>query len=135
MNELSNKKWGCDENAQNPEKRTLNKRAPCCRITMTGGSVMGKKHYSKEFKEMVIARYGTGESIWSLHREFGVSRHGIQRWCGLDKVANMQREAPKRRGRTQKDGLKTDKEKDNEIKRLKMENDLLRDFLHLAGRK
>ena len=42
---------------------------------------------------------------------------------------------PRRRGRPPKGYIPTEKEKDNEIKRLKMENELLRDFLHLAGRK
>ena len=42
---------------------------------------------------------------------------------------------PRRRGRPRKNYEVTEQEKDNEIKRLKMENELLRDFLHLAGRK
>lgn len=42
---------------------------------------------------------------------------------------------PRRRGRPSKGYQPTEKEKDNEIKRLKMENELLRDFLRLAGRR
>lgn len=42
---------------------------------------------------------------------------------------------PRRRGRPPKGHQTTVKEKDNEIKQLKMENELLRDFLHLAGRR
>jgi hypothetical protein len=42
---------------------------------------------------------------------------------------------PRRRGRLPKGFLTTEQEKDNEIKRLKMENELLRDFLRIAGRK
>lgn len=42
---------------------------------------------------------------------------------------------PKRRGRPSKGYLPTDQEKDNEIKRLKMENELLRSFLQIAGRR
>lgn len=43
-------------------------------------------------------------------------------------------ELPRRRGRPPKNHKLTVGEKDNEIKRLKMENQLLRDFLRAAGR-
>lgn len=42
---------------------------------------------------------------------------------------------PHRRGRLPKGYVPTEIDKDNEIKRLKMENELLRDFLRVAGRK
>ena len=42
---------------------------------------------------------------------------------------------PRRKGRLPKEYIPTEQEKDNEIKRLKMENELLRDFLRIAGRK
>ena len=42
---------------------------------------------------------------------------------------------PKSKGRPRKRPLTLDEEKDREISRLRMENELLRDFLHLAGRK
>lgn len=42
---------------------------------------------------------------------------------------------PKPKGRPRKRPLTLDEEKDKEIARLRMENELLRDFLHLAGRK
>ncbi|MCL2108520.1 MAG: imidazolonepropionase [Oscillospiraceae bacterium] len=42
---------------------------------------------------------------------------------------------PKRRGRPPKDYKPSEADKDNEIKRLKMENELLRDFLRLAERR
>jgi len=41
---------------------------------------------------------------------------------------------PRRRGRPPKGHQATVEEKDNEIKQLRMENELLRDLLHLAGR-
>jgi transposase len=96
---------------------------------------MGQKHYAVELKAEVVAKYQSGESVWALHKEYGVSRHGIQRWCGLDKVANMQKAAPRRRGRPPKGNRVTEKDKDNEIKRLTMENELLRDFLRVCGRR
>ena len=39
------------------------------------------------------------------------------------------------RGGHRKKALSTEEEKDNEIQRLRMENELLRDFLRLAGRR
>lgn len=42
---------------------------------------------------------------------------------------------PRRRGRPPKGYQPTEQEKDNEIKRLRMENELLRDFLRITGRK
>lgn len=42
---------------------------------------------------------------------------------------------PRRQGRPPKGYQSTEQEKDNEIRRLKMENELLRDFLRIAGRK
>lgn len=42
---------------------------------------------------------------------------------------------PKLKGRPRKQPLTSEEEKDKEIARLRMENELLRDFLHLAGRK
>lgn len=42
---------------------------------------------------------------------------------------------PKRRGRLPKGYVPTEEEKDNEIKRLKMEIQLLRSFLQIAGRR
>lgn len=41
----------------------------------------------------------------------------------------------RRRGRPAKGYKLTENEKDNEIKRLKMENELLRDFLRASGRR
>ena len=42
---------------------------------------------------------------------------------------------PLRQGRPPKGYVQTEQDKDNIIKRLKMENELLRDFLRLAGRR
>jgi len=42
---------------------------------------------------------------------------------------------PRRRGRPPKGYTSTEADKDQEIKRLKMENELLRDFLRIAGKK
>jgi len=42
---------------------------------------------------------------------------------------------PKQRGRPRKDGQPPQQNPETELKRLRMENELLRDFLRLAGRR
>jgi len=91
-----------------------------------------------------------GEEIFKLKEE-GKTNREIGELYGLSKkqMTNLitrhnRREekkalgiVPRRSGRPPKNAEpsgKTDKEKDYEIKRLRMENKLLRDFLHLAGR-
>lgn len=69
---------------------------------------------------------------------FGVTKEQIK---GLIKRHNKNQRKieqgipPKRKGRPRIRPLTSDEEKDREIARLRMENELLRDFLHLAGRK
>lgn len=69
---------------------------------------------------------------------FGVTREQIR---GIIKRHNKNQRKieqgipAKRKGRPRVRPLTSDEEKDREIARLRMENELLRDFLHLAGRK
>ena len=69
---------------------------------------------------------------------FGVTKEQIR---GLIKRHNKKERKteqgipPKRKGRPRIRPLTSDEEKDREIAKLRMENELLRDFLHLAGRK
>ena len=69
--------------------------------------------------------YRRGESQCALSREYGISRYAIQSWLKEPVL-------PKVRGRKP---AKTLSEYKHENKRLKMENELLRDFLHSTGRK
>ena len=89
----------------------------------------GMKKYPESIKAEIIEKHKQGESVWELHRKDGVSRWAIQNWCGLTAKAQ---EISKQRGRKPAVTLAEYK---YENKRLKMENELLRDFLHLAGRK
>lgn len=82
-------------------------------------------------------------------REEGRTRQEIADMLGLEKVqiknwiSRYNREQarlaaglpPKRRGRSRKSGYTTIEECQYEIRRLKMENELLRDFLRFTGRK
>ena len=85
----------------------------------------GMKKYPIEVRENVVARIRAGESQQALSREYGISRWAIQ--CWLKEPA-----LPKMRGRKP---AKTLAEYKYENKRLKMENELLRDFLCSTGRK
>ena len=82
------------------------------------------KWYPAELRAEVIAKFHTGESQRSLSREYGISRRAIQDWL-------KDRPLPKQRGRKP---AKTLQEYKYENKRLKMENELLRDFLQSAER-
>ena len=83
------------------------------------------KKYSLGIREEVVSRIRAGESQRALCQEYGISWRAIQCW---------QKEAalPKTRGRK---SAKTLAEYKYENKQLKMENDLLWDFLRSTGRK
>lgn len=83
------------------------------------------KKYPIEVRENVVARIRAGESQQALSREYGISRWAIQ--CWLKESALL-----KTRGRKP---AKTLAEYKYENKRLKMENELLRDFLYSTERK
>ena len=85
----------------------------------------GMKRYAKEIREAVVARLQEGETQRVLSKEYGISRYAIQSWLKEPAL-------PKKRGRKP---AKTLAEYKNENKRLKMENDLLRDFLQSVERK
>lgn len=81
------------------------------------------KKYPKGIRKEVVARIGAGESQCALSREYGISRYTIQCWLKEPVL-------PKTRGRKP---AKTLTEYKAENKRLKMENELLRDFLRSTG--
>ena len=89
----------------------------------------GIKRYPESIKNEIRQKQEKGQSVKSLSREYGISRWAIQTWCGLSK--DHQR-VPKARGRKH---AKTLHEYKYENKRLKMENELLRDFLLHTERK
>jgi len=84
----------------------------------------GMKTYPIGIRETVVARIRAGESQRELSREYGISRYAIQSWLKEPVV-------PKKRGRKP---ARTLAEYKYENKRLKMENELLRDFLQSIER-
>ena len=95
------------------------------------GNRKGQKQYSESIKEQIRKEYNEGASQRSLNKKYGISRYTIQSWCGLRSEVNLRQVAPLKRGRP------TNKPEDLEkkVKRLEMENELLRNFLQELERK
>ena len=85
----------------------------------------GMKKYPIGIREEVVMRIYAGDSQCALSREYGISRYAIQSWLKEPTI-------PKQRGRKP---AKTLQEYKYENKRLKMEVELLRDFLQSVERK
>lgn len=89
----------------------------------------GTKHYPTEIRERIVKEHHNGKTQRQLSREYGISRYAIQCWIGARPEKDRE---PKQRGRKP---AKTLQEYKYENERLKMENELLRDFLSLTERK
>lgn len=85
----------------------------------------GMKKYPMGIRKEVVSRVRAGESQSALSREYAISRWAIQCWL-------KEAVPPKTRGRKP---AKTLAEYQYENKRLKMENELLRDFVRSTGRR
>lgn len=92
------------------------------------------KHYPESIKAQIIKKLGEGRPLNALSREYGISRWAIYSWTGQAKKVESQ-VPKKRRGRPRTAPITTQKELEQEYKRLKMEVDLLRSFLQGAGRR
>ena len=95
------------------------------------GNRKGRKHYPERIKQIIIAEQKEGRSVRSLSEKYGVSRYTIQSWCGLRPEVNRRRIAPLKRGRP----TNKPEELEKKVKRLEMENELLRNFLRELERK
>ena len=84
----------------------------------------GMKKYPIGIRETIVSRIHAGEGQRELSREYGISRYAIQSWLKEPML-------PKQRGRKP---AKTLQEYKYENKRLKMEVELLRDFLQSTER-
>ena len=95
------------------------------------GNRKGQKQYSESIKEQIRKEYNEGASQRSLNKKYGISRYTIQSWCGLRSEVNLRKIAPLKKGRP------TNRPEDLEkkVKRLEMENELLRNFLQELERK
>lgn len=91
----------------------------------------GMSQYSNEIKERIIAEQKSGVSVRALSKAYGISRYAIQSWCGLRKEVELRHAAPLPKGRPK---VKSETQ-EQIIRRLQMENELLRNFLSAVGRK
>ena len=91
----------------------------------------GMVHYSEEIKEKIRMEWKKGASIRGLSRKYGMSVYAISSWCGLRSEVNLRHSCPLPRGRKPKNRTCLEQE----MKRLRMENELLRDFLKEFGRR
>ena len=100
---------------------------------------------NKEYTHMqavepqILAMKEEGKTNREIAEYFGFRDKYVVKQC-ISRYHRKQKQQqagvlPRRRGRPPKGYQPTEQEKDNEIKRLKMENELLRDFLRTAGRK
>ena len=91
----------------------------------------GLKDYSSELKDKVVKEREAGASLRQIAKKYNVSVYSVGAWCGQVSRVNARMQAPLKRGRP------TNKPEDLEkkIKRLEMENELLRNFLRELERK
>ena len=87
--------------------------------------IKGMKKYPAEIRKTVVDRIRAGESQNKLSKEYGISRWAIQCWLKEPVLPRTRGSKPAR----------TLQEYKYENKRLKMENELLRDFLQFMERK
>ena len=100
-----------------------------------------KRSYThiKAVESDILAMKLSGKTNREIAEHYGFKdKYVVKRWFSRYNRRQGEMEAgieARRRGRPPKGYQPTEREKDNEIKRLKMENALLRDFLRLAGRR
>lgn len=90
----------------------------------------GMSRYGQEIKDKVVQEHSSGISVWQLSKQYGISRYAIQSWCGLRREVEIRHAAPLPKGRP----IAKSKTQEQTIKRLQMENELLRSFLSAVGR-
>lgn len=89
----------------------------------------------KAFEPKILAMRAAGKTRREIADELGLSKIQIKNWINRHNKETVREESgllPKGRGRKPAVTLQEYK---YENKRLKMENELLRDFLHVVGRK
>ena len=91
----------------------------------------GVKHYPESFKLQIKEEHDAGASMRNLKKKYGVSIYSIESWCGLRPEVNRRQIAPLKRGRPKNKPEDLEKK----VKRLEMENELLRNFLRELERK
>jgi transposase-like protein len=92
----------------------------------------GMKHYPESFKMQIKQEHDAGASLNSLCKKYGISFYSAASWCELRPEVNRRKMTPLKRGRPSKSNQE---DLTNRVKRLEMENELLRNFLRELERK
>jgi len=93
------------------------------------------KHYWKEILPKVLQLKESGYTHRMIGDELGYTLEQIEEL--VKRYHRQQRhpvQTPRKRGRPRKQPISTEKEYQQRIKQLEMENELLRSFLQVAGR-
>ena len=101
---------------------------------------MSKRKYThvKELESIIISLREAGLTRQEIADELGLTKVQIKSWINRYNRHNKmlkQGIAPKPKGRPRKDGQSLKQNIETEVKRLRMENKLLRDFLQSMERK
>jgi len=97
-----------------------------------------KYTHVKALEAEIVTLREAGRTRQEIADELGLTKEQIKQWVtryNKRKSAVIEGRPLHRRGRPRKHPLTNTEEKDQEIKRLQMENELLRDFLRLVGRR
>jgi len=100
---------------------------------------MARKYtHVKVMETEILAMREAGKTRQEIAEEMGLTKKQVKDWVtryNRGQAAKDDFRMPKARGRPRKNPRTEKEEKEYELKRLRMENELLRDFLHLAGRR
>jgi arsenate reductase-like glutaredoxin family protein len=100
---------------------------------------MGRNYtHIKKIEVEIHKMRATGKTRQEIADHFGLNMVQVKNLINRHNRTQKRIEAgimPSRRGRRPKEYVQAEQDKDNIIKRLKMENELLRDFLRGAGRR
>ena len=110
---------------------------------MIGGIFMSGKKGMKHFSKIIINEVKQMVEGGKTHREIA-EYFGLKDGLVINELLKRERRKerritegilPKSKGRPRKSAISSDQNKDAEIRKLKMEVELLRSFLQIAGRK
>jgi len=100
---------------------------------------MARKYtHIKVVEKEILEMRSVGKTHREIAEEMDLTKKQVDKFITRHNRAERMKDAGvplRRRGVQAKGNALTDQEKDYEIKRLKMENELLRDFLRHAGRR
>ena len=100
---------------------------------------MQKRKYTriKAVETEILRMHSEGETHRSIAEAFGLEREQVKKFLKRqrEKQSMLERESSRPKGRPRKDGQPPRQNPETELKRLRMENKLLRDFLQSTGRK